>query len=155
MNRFRIVSVAAGLLAIAAIRALGLLQRTTAEAQGAPPTIGMVIYGNAPSGAVAGQNIVALVVRNGVTTACGDGEVVDEGGLKYVVRVRPSSARTGCGEAGATVRFFFSAANGNPGRFSSNSIPWVIGPKEENGITLGAALPVRGRVASAARDGTN
>ncbi len=154
MNRIRIVSVAAGLLALVAIPALGLFQGTEAKAQGSPPTIGMVIYGTAPSGATAGQNITALVTRNGVTTACGTGEVVDEGGLKYVVRVRPSSALAGCGEPGAQIKLFFSAANGNPGRFTSNSIAWAIGPKQENGFTLGNALPVRAR-ASAARDGVN
>lgn len=137
---------------MAAIPVLGLLPSTDAEAQGAPPTIGMVIYGDAPSGAVEGQRISAIVVGGGTSTNCGSGEVVDDGGLKFVVRVRPSSALAGCGGPGTTVQLFFSGTSASPGRLATTTIPWAIGPKQAT-VTLGNPLPVRGIMPQVASDG--
>ena len=154
MLRLSIVPIAAGLLALAALPALGLFPARDAEAQGAPPTIGMVLYGDAPAGAVSGQKITALVVGASGTTTCGSGEVLDSGGLKFVVRVRPSSALTGCGQPGTSVQLFFNAAGTTSGRLATQQVPWQIGPKLAT-VTLGDALPVRGRLPMAARDGVN
>ena len=150
MLRFKLVPVAAGLLALAAIPALGLFPSNDAEAQGAPPTIGMVIYGDAPSGATEGQGVLALVT--GSTVSCGSGQVINDGGLKFVVRVRPESARAGCGAPGKNVQLFFSATSASPGRFATTSTPWTVGPKQVT-ITLGDPLPVRGRAPYVASDG--
>jgi len=67
---------------MAALPAIALLPVKDAAAQGAPPTIGMVIYGDAPAGSVAGQKITALIINGSTTTNCGGGEVINEGGLK-------------------------------------------------------------------------
>ena len=134
-----------------AIPVIGMLPAKDAIAQ-SPPTIGMVIYGDAPAGSVAGQKITALVIKNGVSTNCGSGEVINDGGLKYVVRVRPASALAGCGEAGTSVRLFFGPTPSSASRFSTTSIPWAIGPKQHT-VTLGNPLPVRGRMPNVASDG--
>src|SRR5690348_14344001 len=97
MHRISLVPTVAGLLALAAIPAIGFFQSTDVEAQSAPPTIGMVIYGDAPAGAVEGQRILALVTGGGTTANCGSGEVINDNGLHFVVRVRPESANAGCG----------------------------------------------------------
>ncbi len=139
---------------MAALPAIALLPAQDASAQSAPPTIGMVIYGDAPAGSVAGQKITALVINGANTTNCGSGEVINEGGLKYVVRVRPSSALEGCGAPGTSVRLFFGPTPSSASRFATTTIPWAIGPKQQS-ITLGNPLPVRGRIPMVASDGVS
>lgn len=138
---------------MAAIPAIGLFPARDAEAQGAPPSIGMVIYGNAPAGSVDGQLVTAVVVGATKNTTCGTGQVINDGGLKFVVRVRPASAATGCGAPGTSVRLVFGATPTSGPRATTTSVAWSIGPKEFTNVNLGNQMTVRGRIPNVASDG--
>jgi hypothetical protein len=152
MLRNRIVHLAVAAAALAILPIAAIVGSTDAAAQGAPPQIGMVLFGPAPTGAVEGQKVTAIVVTAGQSTRCGSGEVINSNGLKYVVRVLHESGRPGCGATGRFVTLYFGPANGQPGRLSTNSISWLRGPAEST-VTLGDPLPVRGYALTAAKDG--
>lgn len=101
---------------------------TQGAGNGPLPSIGMVIYGDAPPGAFAGETITANVLNNGASTNCGSGSVIDDGGLKFVVRVSANSSKAGCGAPGTSVQLVFGS--GGSARAASPTVSWQIGPKQ-------------------------
>ncbi|OAI43098.1 hypothetical protein AYO38_02685 [bacterium SCGC AG-212-C10] len=151
----RILSLVAGLFSIVfTVPATGLMHTETAVAQGAPPEINMVVYGDA-GGATVGQGIVAIVVTAGGSTVCGSGKVIDSSGPKYVVRVKSNSEKAGCGAPGRTVQFYITPTAGSGGRVATQTTTWTAGgstPKLLN-LTFGNPLTPRAIIAQAAKDG--
>ncbi len=126
-------------------------------AQGFPPDPPSTYYGTVTGGAVVGQGVVAIVQSGTSSQTCGTGAVLQEGGdLVYVIDVFQNSQTAGCGQAGRTIKFYFTPVGGNPGRVANETINWSGpgAPKEQN-LTLGPALSIKGTVPTIARDGVN
>lgn len=152
MNRKNLL--AAGLAAVVAgAPALLLANPTDAIAQGAPPEIPMVVYGDA-TGATAGQRIVALVAGPSGSTTCGTGTVINEGGSpKYVVQVAGNGQKAGCGRPGATVSFYLTPSASSGGRLANQTTTWNSAQIKQLNLTFGNALTPRAYAPQAAKDG--
>lgn len=128
MLRNRILPLALGAIALSSISFAGF-RLADVEAQGQPPQLPMVLYGDAPAGAVEGQAITALVFNNGSSTNCGTANVIDEGGLKFVIHVAHESQTAGCGVPGRTVQLRFEPTSGQAGFVWDEVFVWRAGPE--------------------------
>ncbi|MBI5949574.1 MAG: hypothetical protein HY875_15650 [Chloroflexi bacterium] len=155
MNRTKLLGMGFAAAAMVALAGAALAGLSTpfgnASAAGGPPAIGMVAYGEAP-GATPGQKIYATVTANGVSTTCGQGLVVDDGGPKYVVTVVADDQTAGCGLAGRTVGFYIGAASSTQGpRMAITKTTWEAAKGKQVNLTFGAPLTVRARAAFVAK----
>ncbi len=126
-------------------------------AQDFPPPPPSTYYGTVSGGAVVGQGVIAIVESGNSSQTCGDGRVLQDGGnMVYVVDVVQNAQKAGCGQAGRSIRFYFTPSAGNPGRLANETAQWGDpgAPKEQN-LTLGAALSIKGTVPTISRDGIN
>lgn len=154
MKRAILLGLGALGLAAAAIPAIALAQ------SGIPPKPPETFYGTAPSGAVSGQGVVAIVSVGGTSTDCGTGSVqpdTDHGNvLSYAVDVVGDDQISGCGKPGATIQFYFTpSVPGQGGALAVTTASWAgSGPTNLNITALGSALTRRGTTAQTAKDGT-
>jgi hypothetical protein len=142
-------------MSVATAAALSLPALTFA--QGFPPPPPSSYYGTVSGGATVGQGVIAIVQSGSGSQTCGDGTVLqDQGQIVYVIDVVQEGQKAGCGQAGRTIRFYFTPVGANPGRLANETVNWSGpgAPKEQN-LTLGPALSVRGIVPTIARDSTN
>jgi hypothetical protein len=150
MNRALVFGMGVLGVAIAAVPAVAL-------AQGFPPPPPSTYYGNAPTGIVAGQGVVAIVINGSQSTACGAGATLtDSGKVVYVVDVVADAQTTGCGKAGATVMFYFTPTGTTGGRISLDTpAGWAgPGPVKVDINTVSAPLARRGSAPQVSRDGS-
>lgn len=126
------------------------------SAQGFPPPPPTTYYGSVPSGIVAGQGVVAIVMDGGNSTACGSGTTLTDpasGKVVYVVDVVADGQTTGCGKSGRTVSFYFTSPSG--GRISLDTpASWTTTPTNVDVKTVSAPLGRRGSAPQVAKDGS-
>lgn len=149
MKRAFVIALGALGIAAAAIPAV-------VSAQGFPPPPPTTYYGTVPTGIVAGQTVVAIVMNGGSSTACGTGVTLTDqasGKVVFVVDVLADGQITGCGKAGRTVTFYFTSANG--GRISLDTpSSWTSVPTNVNIQTVSAPLARKGSAPQVAKDGS-
>jgi hypothetical protein len=131
---------------------LWLSGRDGAEAQGAPPNLNMVAYGDIPAANV-GQWVVAIVTSDVGNLTCGSGKVISDKGSHYVTRVISDSAKQGCGSPGRPVSFYVTPdAPTSGGHLANEQLAWQQGAKGQN-LTLGKAFTFRVQAPTVATDG--
>lgn len=124
-------------------------------AQDFPPPPPSTYYGTVSGGATVGQGVIAIVSSGSSSQTCGDGVVIQDGGnLVYVIDVIQNAQKAGCGQAGRTIRFYFTPSAGAPGRLANETANWSDpGPPKQQNLTLGASLSNRKFAPTTSRDG--
>ena len=144
MNRPRMLSLGAALVALAAVPAayFGIGRFTEAEAQGFPPEPPSTYWGTI-SGAATGDGIVAAIGSGASSRSCGTGAVLtDSNQTVFVIDVITDDQLAGCGDTGRTVRFYIAPkAPGTGGKFATQTANWQGAGAHQQNLTAGAALP--------------